>query len=506
MNVWEKNERAMADGLADQNLEQQNIVQPSKDPVRKDAMPKDAKLSSERRSGGNAPITGVEGKEYTYGTRWVVWSVIAAGWISSLVAVIIRGGAAEWFLTAVLSTIIVVSGLAPVIAALGLTAARILPESEVHDGGDVGIRLQLKRSLPIPFVWMTIRDEAVNESAASNFKISFRLVFIPLLKKETTITYTLRKLQRGRHRFEYITVTIGDWLGLTAVHKRVLTGAELLVLPGIPYAELPEEAARRGGKTTQGHHTEMTGAARESRGESARLEIAAAIKAAGMGPDSRPYRDGDSLRHLDWRSAAKGRSLQTKIYAQEQPSRTVIAVDTTASAYDKDDRMFDACVGWASHAVQQAAALGSNVTLLAGQRTALVQAGRAVSSMNEEDQPVHVSDMLQMMAVLRADGKDSMAESLVKGHAPLERGQTILVFTGNWRGGRSWGDLAGFASERGCRLELFIVTTSTIPSFAMREQQKWLESSGVKVTWLHVPAHMSMPPYAEEGGGVHDVG
>lgn len=49
------------------------------------------------------------------------------------------------------------------------------------------------------------------------------------------------------------------------------------------------------------------------------------------------------------------------------------------------------------------------------------------------------------------------------------------------------------------------MTRSTVPTFAMREQQKWLESGGVKVTWLPVPASMNILPYAEEGGEFYEL-
>lgn len=459
------------------------------------------------------------GNEGIYRTRWLAWSAIAVGWAFGLAAVLLRGGAVEWFLTSVLSMIIVISGIAPAIAAARLTAIRKLTRQETVEGGKIEVQLTLKRSYIVPLVWLALRDETVNESSAANQRISYRTVFAPQLRKEATIHYTLNKLRRGRHPFGPVSVTIGDWLGLTAIHKRLECEAAFVVLPGLPQSELMDAAERVGGYAASKQNSTPAGVSVDHRGEEGRHEIAAAVRAAGIGPDSRPYREGDSLRHLDWRSAAKGRSLQTKVFPLEQPAQTFIAVDTAASAYDRDDRLFDACIGWAAHAVRQAAALGGAVTLLTGQGAAAVksQAKTIKGSQQESNAPfrmIHsslngdlnagVSDMLHEMAVLRADGKEAMTVSHIDGSNRLMRGGTILVFTADWRGGRSWGELAGYAAERGCRLELFIVTRSSVPSFAMREQQKWLESGGVKVTWLHVPAGMNVLPYAEEGGDVHD--
>lgn len=444
-----------------------------------------------------------------YRTRGLVWCAIAIGWICCAASVLLRGGAVEWFLGSVLSAVIIVSGIAPALAAAGLTVTRLLPRNITQDGKDAEVRITLKRSFVIPFVWIAVCDETANESSAAANRISFRTVFFPLLQKETMIPYTLRRLRRGRHQFGDVSVTIGDWLGLTAIHKRLVYPSELVVLPGLPQAEFIDYTERSGGYGGQMNRSLTAGAGIDYRGDAGREEIAAAVRAAGIGPETRPYREGDSLRHVDFRNAAKGRGLQTKVYTREQPVQTLIAVDTVASAYDRDDRLFDACIGWASHAVQQAEALGSDVTLLAGQQSIGAQSndmeqGQLLRTSLDGDISIRLSDMLQMMALLRPEERGSLAASFVNGQGLITRGGTVLVFTADWRGGRSWGELAGFAAEKGCRMELFIVTRNTVPSFAMREQQKWLESGGVKVTWLHVPTHKNVLPYAEEGGDEHD--
>ncbi|MOA70605.1 hypothetical protein D3C78_1996040 [compost metagenome] len=53
-------------------------------------------------------------------------------------------------------------------------------------------------------------------------------------------------------------------------------------------------------------------------------------------------------------------------------------------------------------------------------------------------------------------------------------------------------------------MELFVVSRLSQLTFAMREQQRWLESGGIKVTWLHAPEMMYDPPRAESGGGAYE--
>ncbi|WP_028612413.1 DUF58 domain-containing protein [Paenibacillus harenae] len=433
-----------------------------------------------------------------YKTRWLAWTVITAGWVLSLSAVLLRGGAVEWFLAAVLGFVMLVSGLAPVLAASGLTAVRTLPLQETSEGGRQTVQLTLRRSYFIPFVWFALHDETLNDSSPSNKNISFRTVFTPLLRGDLSVRYTLHKLRRGRHPYEHVTVTVGDWLGLTAIHKKIESRAEFVVLPGLPPEEPGDAAEQAGGMGAGRAKLKMAAAPYDSRGEMGREEIWAAVRAAGIGPDSRPYREGDSLRHLDWRSAAKGRGLQTKLFELERPVQTYIAVDTGASGYDRDDRLFDACLGFAALAVRQAVACGGMVTLVTNQGLL----GTSFSPENR-DGGADGSALLHAMALLRADGQASMAGMLAGEEFAFSRGGSVLVFTADWRGGRSWGELAGFAADQGCRLELFIVTRQAVPTFAMREQQKWLERDGVKVTWLHVPEGMYELPFAEEGGDAY---
>ncbi|MBD2871216.1 DUF58 domain-containing protein [Paenibacillus arenilitoris] len=438
-----------------------------------------------------------EGGEYR--TRWLAWTIIAAGWAGSLAAIVLRGGAAEWFLAAVLGLVIIVSGLAPIMAAAGLRAERTVMKQEVREGGRQAVRLTVGRSYFVPFVWFAVRDAAVNETSPSSRAIGYQTVVAPLGRKEISVHYFLHKLRRGRHPYGPVSVTVGDWLGLTAVHKKIEAASEFIVLPGLPAEERLDDAGQAGIAAAGEARRTLAGAPIDPRGEMGREEVYAAVRAAGIGPDSRPYREGDSLRHLDWRSAAKGRGLQTKLFPQERPVQTYIAIDTAAAGYDKDDLLFDACVGWAALAVRQAVASGNAVTLLTGQGAAT--AGSDVKDWSRQNGE---AELLREMALLRADGQRSLAGSLASGEKALARGGAVLVFTADWQGGRSWGELAGYAAEQGCRMELFIVTRHHAPTFAMREQQQWLARGGVKVTWLNVPDAMGELPYASgEGGEAH---
>ncbi|WP_337103691.1 DUF58 domain-containing protein [Paenibacillus sp. YIM B09110] len=434
-----------------------------------------------------------------YRTKWWLWCLIAVGWGCSVAAVMIRGGAVEWFMAAVLTMISLISGLMPALAAAGLSAVRSVDGVMLRDGGEAGVRLSIARRAAIPFIWVAVREEIANAYTMKESRVVYGAVFIPLMEKDKELAYKLRRLRRGSHSFAPMSVTVGDWLGLTAITKQVDCHSEAItVLPALPALEQIDEADRAAQKAAEGSEAVYTGTGRDS-GANAREDRTAIAKTAGIGPDSRPYRAGDSLRHMDWRSAARGRGLQTKLHSQETPVGTCIVLDTCAAGYDGNDRLFDACAGWAALAAEQTAVTGAQVTLL-------MQHGAGVSAVRsglEGDGLTRVSELLLAMSRAKCDSGESIAALLLLEEQLIERDGAMLAFTGDWRSGKQWGDLAAYAASKSCRLELFIAVQSAVPTFAMREQQKWLESSGVKVTWLHIPAVMNELPFAEEGGELH---
>lgn len=442
---------------------------------------------------GNGEVNGV------YRMRWIAWGCIAAGLVGSVMAVANRGGAVEWFVVIVLSGVAVVSGVAPMLAAAAISVARSMPDNKLLDSGSAEVRLTLRRRYPIPFVWIALQDEAINESAVGDRTARLRTVLIPMFRKEMTVMYSYRQLSRGLHRFSPLMITVGDWLGLSAYHQSVQCPGELIVLPSAPQAGLEEEVVKAG---RYSHEASYAANATDDRfGQTVEHEQvkAEAVFAAGLGPDSRPYREGDPLRHLDFRSAAKGRGLQTKVHAMKQAAAVIIAVDQCASAYDGDNRLFDACVGWAADAAQKAAACGHAVTLLTAGWSYML------TTVNEEESYSHAKwyELLYKLALLRADGRLSIAGSLVHERAKLAQYGVLQVYTSDWRGGRHWSKAAEYARAQGCRLELHMAVRNAVPSFAMREQQRMLENSGMKVKWLHVAEDRNTLPYAEEGAGIH---
>lgn len=86
----------------------------------------------------------------------------------------------------------------------------------------------------------------------------------------------------------------------------------------------------------------------------------------------------------------------------------------------------------------------------------------------------------------------------------MRQGGLFHVYTADWQDGQGWMQLAAYAADYGCRLELHVVTKQSVLTYAMREQQRLLETCGIRMTWLPFPERMSEKAFAAitgaEGG------
>ncbi|MFF2093274.1 DUF58 domain-containing protein [Paenibacillus sp. NPDC058174] len=439
----------------------------------------------------------------TYRTRWVAWSVLLLSWGASLSALIVRGGELEAFMLAVLSVIMIIGAGGPLLGASGLEAGREIMARKVRDGGETKVRLTIRRSFPVPLVWYAVGEKLVNRTG--NKGMEYRYIAAPLFRKELTIDYSLHNVRRGEHVFRELTVTTGDWLGMTAITRKISCPGELLALPALPEAGSLRVDPEGGIVVERGAGQGVAGI------EGAPGTTASRYKKRlpGVGPESRPYRQGDSPRHIDWRAAAKGRGLYTKQHTAEQPAELAVIVDTSAAAYGGDGRLFDACAAWAAQAIDRAAAAGGAVRLLAAQDAAAEDAGggseaggrsaRVDAAAAVQGSPEALQERL---ARLRLNGGDSKAEAALYRQelGSLRPGGKLHAYTADWKEGKGWTQLAALANDQGCRLELHIVTKQSVLTYAMREQQRLLETYGIQLHWLPFPERMMELSYTAEGG------
>jgi Uncharacterized conserved protein (some members contain a von Willebrand factor type A (vWA) domain) len=464
--------------------------------------------SEQTGTGGLAAVLDEQrGRPFFYRTRWGAWFLISIGWAVSLAGVLNRGGAVETFMLIILSLLPILSIVMPLFSTIGLSVSRIIPETNIKDGDEAVVKLALKRTSAVPFVWLAVHDGLTNTSAAEKAPLDYRYIVMPLLRKEVEITYSVLAVRRGEHQFGQVKVTIGDWLGLTAIHRRLECPGTLIAVPA-----LPEEMGRRAGRLHGAIAEQVSGdpsaAYIGDNGEISETTADRLLQQAGIGPDSRPYREGDSMRHMNWRAAAKGRGLFTKQHMLEQPAEIIMIADTCSTAYDHDGRLFDASLAWMARGIERAAAEGCEIRLFTGADMVTKQDKKASPLHKGERKRGSVSGrqtkaLLERLAKLRLVKAAVSVDSLRTKLGGLKPGGAIHVYTADWKSGQSWIQLAAYAAQHSCRIELHVVTKQSVLTYAMREQQRLLEQAGLLMNWLAYPERMNRQPQTAEGGGQH---
>lgn len=449
------------------------------------------------------------GRPLFYRTRWGAWLIIFAGWTVSLAGALTRGGAVETFMLIMLSLLPVLSIVMPLLSTIGLTVSRVIPDQRVKDGDEAAVKLVVKRTSAVPFVWLAVHDGMTNASSAEKTALDYRYIVMPLLRREVEIDYSVLAVRRGEHQFDQVAVTVGDWLGLTAIHKKLHCPGTLLAVPALP-EELGRRAARLHGAVAEQVSGQSSAAFISDSGELSEITADRLLQQAGIGPDSRPYREGDSMRHINWRAAAKGRGMFTKQHMLEQPAEIIMIADIFSAAYGHDGRLFDASLGWMARGIERAAAEGCEVRLLTGASAAEAKAKqdkKALASGKREAKRSGVSGqqtkaLLERLAKLKLAKTAISVDGLRKELGGLKPGGRIHVYTADWKRGQSWIQLAAYAADRSCRIELHITTKQSVLTYAMREQQRMLEEAGLSVNWLPYPERMNRKSTAE-GGALH---
>ncbi len=457
-----------------------------------------------------------------YRSRKLTLGLMLLAFGGSVFAIIQRGGAAEWFLASLLCALLAFSLLAPLLALQGLRAVRLGEPGELQAGSPMELRVAFTRALPIPFVWLLVREELCNQTSVYRRDNSCSSLAVAPLSRSWHVRCELNGLQRGRYESGGLTVTAGDWLGLAVYIKKLACPASFLVLPSLPedkQAEAPRSKSDRGGAFLWKADT-------ASEWDISAFDSPAAGRMSGPGSTLRPYQIGDSHRAIDWRMAAKGRGLHVKQLDQSDCPAVTLVIDRSPVASGQDERLFDACIGQAALAVKRAADGCRAVRLLApGEPSELLSPAVILT---EPD----MAKLLRKLAVLRAAGAEPEAgvqgrrganavdgartgalvpvasrlgnwSGLLAAAGGLSGGE-IVIFTTDWRDRARWEALAVEAASRRLRFVLTIVTDVPTADSVMREQRERLALLGMGVAWVYGPHKENGSAPAADGGLADD--
>lgn len=412
-----------------------------------------------------------EAPKLYYRTRRVAWCVIIMALAGCGVAAVIRGGALEWYAFAVLLGVALFSGVLPLAASRDLKIARVLPGKENVAGEEAVITVEIERRLRFPFVWFAVEDEICNESLMSPSMMTGRKVAIPGSEARSVVTYVLPLRHRGVYAFRNITVTVGDWLGLTAIRTSLNICNELKVWPSLPEGAgltMPPATGAIGDEPA--YDSEAIAGWGSMIGDRDRGQRSV----SGSGPDSRPYREGDSIRHLDYRAAARGRGLRVKSAMLEQYPSSTMYIDTLAASYGGQDARFESCLSWAAYETKTLFDAGAHVKI--------VTPGWTFELDGTSTHANQLQELLGLLASLRAEREESGRDWL--SHASLPAKGVVHVFSGNWRDVHRWLPLPAYSAEQAGRTALHLVMEGTDVTSEMLGGQRALEKLGVRVRWL----------------------
>lgn len=432
------------------------------------------------------PVSNVIELEPSYRTRYVAWAGIMLLWLASLGAVLLRGDAPEWLLLTTLSLVILCSGMLPLLAAYRIGYERVLSTATVEQG-ELHVMVKLTRGLPIPGIWYSVYDQLHNTSTMRGQRIKLKAGFMPLFHKTMSLTYRIQEMERGSYKAKPTIIRIGDWLGLTCITVEREMNAEFIVLPQVQEPEEESYVARntsstwmkrslnaatsRMEQTGQGNDYKLWSRQADEQGSAGSSDM----WIEGNGLTTRPYVAGDSYRRLDSRAAVRGMGLHTRVSEEDETApKLCVLLDQYDLPYEEErqDQLFHALVNWC---------LVDIVKIGESKNISVLSDNWSFEYRGQQ----HSAELKYLLALTRPDMTMHLKDRIPFLTPLLPGGGHIVVYSGAWKDSEGWLALAEAAWMKGSRLELQFVTTNRVMTYAMREQQKILESAGIQIIWRY---------------------
>ncbi len=268
------------------------------------------------------------------------------GWLYVMAAVM--GGcvlAAAWLNRAMLRSVMASRSIRLTTPAAfpGAKGATARIADAIHEGDRVEVMLRLRAGKSTAQVTLTEVCPLTSDA-----QLRTQALYIPMLSRSAIIehSYDVDVTQRGIHRFDPLKATSHAPFGIFARQGTITADAALLVYPEVRPLRRLELLDRR--QTLQqlraraGHGSEIIG--------------------------TRPYRPGDSPRHIHWRSSARQQSLISKEFADDAQPALLLTLDCFAHPYPTATA-FETSVKIATAVGEYALRSGYRVELLANEHT-----------------------------------------------------------------------------------------------------------------------------------------
>jgi uncharacterized protein (DUF58 family) len=187
--------------------------------------------------------------------------------------------------------------------------------SEIYEGDEIEIGLTFEKSRTPATA--QVEAESICPLAEPGSPQHTLRLFIPMLSPKSPLTYTFActVYRRGLHEFPPARLTCRAPFGLFAQRRESASGERALVYPEVRKLRSLELLDRRLAPQMPRQH-------------------------AGTGYEAlgvRPYRTGDSPRHIHWRSVARHGQLISKEFADETQPGLTLALDLFQHDYTPSD-------------------------------------------------------------------------------------------------------------------------------------------------------------------------
>ncbi|MBV8932539.1 MAG: DUF58 domain-containing protein [Kutzneria sp.] len=203
----------------------------------------------------------------------------------------------------------VLSALLAARARIGLTAERKVVPHRVPVGAGTEVRIEIAKAGRLPGGGLLLEDGV-------SYLLGSRPRFVVdrlSRRRVTSLRYQVRPTMRGVQQVGPLTARVTDPFGMAEFDRQLLGNDTLVVVPRV--------TSLVGTPAGSGADTGATG--------SARLR-------SGQGTDDavvRPYRHGDELRKVHWRSTAHRDELMVRIEERPRSGGTTVLLDHRASAH-----------------------------------------------------------------------------------------------------------------------------------------------------------------------------
>ncbi|MCL9796793.1 DUF58 domain-containing protein, partial [Frankia sp. AgKG'84/4] len=278
-----------------------------------------------------------------------------------------------------------------------LSCTRRLEPRRVTAGEQVGVRIQLANVSRSPSSVLLVED-----SAAAGLGGGARFVLGRIEPGgRRDVSYSLHATARGRYQIGPMAIRLGDPFGLCELSRSFRSLDELIVAPAIE--RLPAGLSRGSSSpnTDQRRRSGLIGVDETT---------------------TRPYRSGDDLRRVHWKTTARAGELMVRREEHPQTSAAAVLFDTRARAWlgEPGAEAFEWAVSAVGAVGLQLVREGYRVRLLTDRAVATVISGTAVAGLLDE------------LSTLTPTPTESLGPALTALRQPAgERGAMLVAVLGH---------------------------------------------------------------------------